>query len=290
MSLVALALDKNRRFPLVVAANRDESFERPTAPLAWWAPSGGGPSVLGGRDLRSGGTWLGLTAEGRLGLLTNLHDSRLTFAEAPSRAEIVPNWLSARDTVDKFWMRTAVAGYNGFNLIAADFRMGECFWMTNSGVYPRRLERGVYGLSGAELDAPSPKVVSLKSKVLQRVEHAVDVDTLVSQLFDALSDRTPAQDDKHPRTGGARDRERQLSSAFVRIPGEAYGTRCSTLIITERVSRYLVTHVLERSFGLLDGQTSLLRSTIRRWPPRHTSQSPTPAIEHAAVAELAEVS
>ncbi len=289
MSLVALALDKNRRFPLVVAANRDEAFERPTAPLSWWAPPGGGPSVLGGRDLCSGGTWLGLTAEGRLGLLTNLRDSRLTFDNAPSRGDIVPNWLSARDTVDKFWMRTAVAGYNGFNLIAADFRMGECFWMTNSGVYPRRLERGVYGMSDAELDAPWPKIASLKSRMLQSVEHAVDVDSLVSELFDALSDRTSAQDDKLPRSGVARDRERQLSSAFVRIRGEAYGTRCSTLIVTERVNRYLVTHVLERSFGLVDEETTLLRSTIRRWPPRHTSQSATPAIAHAAVAEMAEV-
>jgi uncharacterized protein with NRDE domain len=289
MSLVALALDKSRRFPLVVAVNRDESFERPTAPLSWWAPRGGGPSILGGRDLRSGGTWLGLTAEGRLGLLTNLRNSRPAFEDAPSRADIVPNWLSARDAVDKFWMRTAVAGYNGFNLIAADFRTGECFWMTNSGVYPRRLERGIYGLSSAELDAASPKVDSLKNKVLRSVEHAKGADTLVAELFDALSDRTPAQDDRLPRTGASRDRERHLSSAFVRIPGEAYGTRSSTLIVTERVNRYLVTHVLERSFGPVEGETTLLRSTIRRWPPRHTSHSPTPAIENAAVAELAEV-
>ena len=288
MGLVAVALDRSRRFPLVVAANRDEYLERPTASLSWWAPQGGGPSILGGRDLQSGGTWLGLTAEGRLGLLTNLRDSRPTFDDAPSRGQIVPNWLSARDAIDKFWMRSGVTGYNGFNLIAADFRIGECFWLTSSRACPRRLERGIYGLSNAELDAPWPKVVSLKDKVLHSVEHASDVEQLALQLFQALADRTIAQDDKLPRTGIPRDWERQLSAAFIRTPDRHYGTRCSTLIITERVNRYLVTHVLERTFGLAEGDAYTRRSIIRRWPPRHTSHSPSPAIEQAAVTEAAE--
>ena len=289
MCLVAIALDRNRRFPLVVAANRDEHFERPTASLSWWAPHGGGPSILGGRDRQSGGTWLGLTAEGRLGLVTNLRDSRPSFVDAPSRGQIVPNWLSGRDAIDKFWMRSGVTGYNGFNLIAADFRIGECFWLSNSRAYPRRLERGIYGLSNGELDAPWPKVVSLKDKVLHSVEHACDMEQLALQLFQALADRTLAQDDKLPRTGIPQDCERQLSAAFIRIPDRPYGTRCSTLIITERVNRYLVTHVLERTFGLAEGDAHTRRSTIRRWPPRHTSHSPTPAIEPAAVTEAAEV-
>lgn len=287
MCLVAIALDSNRRFPLVVAANRDENFERPTASLAWWTPQGGGPSILGGRDLQSGGTWLGLTAEGRLGLVTNLRNTRPTFDDAPSRGHIVPNWLSARDAIDKFWMRSGVAGYNGFNLIAADFRIGECFWLSSSRAYPRRLERGIYGLSNAQLDTPWPKVVALKDKVLHSVEHAADSEQLALQLFRALADRTIAQDDRLPRTGIPQDRERQLSAAFIRVPDRPYGTRCSTLIITERVDRHLVTHVLERTFGLADGAAYTRRSTIRRWPPRHTSHSPTPAIEDAAVTEAA---
>ncbi len=285
MCLLALALDKNRKFPLVIAANRDEYFARPAEGLSWWTPESGGPAILSGRDLQSGGTWLGLTAQGRLGLLTNVRDARLTFEGAPSRGDIVPNWLSARDTVDKFWMRTAIAGHSGFNLIAADFRIGECFWLSNTGTYPRRLERGIYGLSNAGLDTPWPKVVALKSKVVSSVERATGVDDLASHLFDALADRTVAPDILLPKTGIALERERQLSAAFIEVPDRSYGTRCSTLIITERVNRYLVTHVFERTFGPASANGSLRRSTIRRWPPRHTSHSPVPAIEQAEVAE-----
>ncbi len=285
MCLVALALDKNRKFPLVIAANRDESFDRPTQGLSWWTPESGEPAILGGRDLQSGGTWLGLTAQGRLGLVTNIRDARLKFGDAPSRGQIVPNWLSAQETVDKFWMRTAIAGYDGFNLIAADFRLGECYWLTNSAAYPRRLERGIYGISNAALDTPWPKVVALKSEVLACVERATGVDELASRLFDALSTRTLADDSALPKTGISLDKERELSAAFIQRSDGSYGTRCSTLVITERVNRYLVTHVLERTFGLVASDVSLRRATIRRWPPRYTSNSPIPARELAAVTQ-----
>ena len=285
MCLVAFALDKSRKYPLVVAANRDEYFERPTARLAWWMPADAGPAILGGRDLESGGTWLGLTAQGRLGLLTNLRDSSRTFDEAPSRGHIVPNWLSAREPVDKFWMRTAVSGYNGFNLIAADFRSGECFWVSNSGAYPRRLERGVYGLSNAALDTPWPKVIALKERIISGVESAASVDDLAAHLFKALSDRTVADDSRLPKTGVPHERERQLSPAFIRLPDHSYGTRTSTVLITERVNRHQITHVFERSFSAIDGVALMRRSTIKRWPPRHTSAGPAPSVEHAAVAE-----
>ena len=285
MCLVAFALDRSRKFPLVVAANRDEYFERPTARLAWWTPEQGGPDILGGRDLSSGGTWLGLTTQGRLGLLTNVRDARRTFEDAPSRGQIVPNWLSAREPVDRFWMRTAISGYNGFNLVAADFKSGECFWVSNGGTYPRRLERGVYGLSNAELDTPWPKVLTLKAKLIESLEQSTQVDELAAKLFKALADRTEADGPKLPKTGVPQERERQLSAAFIRIPEQRYGTRTSTLIITERVNRHQITHVFERTFSAIDGVALLRRSMIRRWPPRYTSAGPAPNVEQAAIAE-----
>lgn len=285
MCLVAFALDGSRKFPLVVAANRDEYFERPTARLAWWTPEQGGPDILGGRDLDSGGTWLGLTTQGRLGLLTNVRDARRTFEGAPSRGQIVPNWLSAREPVDRFWMRTAISGYNGFNLVAADFKSGECFWVSNGGTYPRRLERGVYGLSNAELDTPWPKVLTLKAKLIESLEQSTQVDELATKLFKALADRTEADATRLPKTGVPQERERQLSPAFIRIPEQRYGTRTSTLIITERVNRHLITHLFERTFSAIDGVALQRRSMIRRWPPRYTSAGPAPNVEQAAIAE-----
>lgn len=269
MCLVALAIDHNRRFPLVVAANRDEYFRRPAARLAWWTPETGGPAILSGRDLDSGGTWMGLTAEGRLALVTNIRDPGRMDGNAPSRGRIVPDWLSGRERTDRFWMRTALSGYNGFNLVAFDFRQGESFWAANSGNFPMRLERGIHGLSNAALDTPWPKVEALKSRMQQALDVSSSVDTLSMQLFAALADRTEAGDDELPETGVPQEVERRLSAAFIRTPDGGYGTRCSTLIITEKVNRHLVTHVLERTFSPT-GVALLRRSLVKNWPPRYS--------------------
>jgi uncharacterized protein with NRDE domain len=286
MCLVALAIDQNRRFPLVIATNRDEFFKRPAARLAWWTPETGGPAILSGRDLEAGGTWLGLTAEGRLALVTNVRDPGRNDAGAPSRGRIVADWLGATERTDRFWMRTALSGYNGFNLVAADFRRGECFWASNNGSYPMRLERGVHGLSNAQLDTPWPKVEALKSRLHDALDEAESVDQLSSALFAALADRSEAGDAELPDTGVSRDLEKMLSAAFIRSPDMAYGTRCSTLVIAERVNRHLVTHVLERTFSATGGVALLRRATLKNWPPRYTAEeNATPASEQGPVSE-----
>ncbi len=272
MCLVALALDQHRRFPLVIASNRDEFFERPAARLAWWTAGIAGQPILSGRDIDSGGTWLGLTAAGRLALLTNIRDPQRHDPAAPSRGNIVPEWLEATETIDRFWMRTALSGHNGFNLIAADFRQGECFWASNVGVFPARLERGLYGLSNAGLDSPWPKVQALKGRMSRAIAASDSVDALAAQLFEALADRSIAPDETLPATGISLERERMLAPAFILTPDASYGTRCSTLVITERVNRNLVTHVFERSFAPDEGPSLMRTAVLRHWPPRHASK------------------
>jgi uncharacterized protein with NRDE domain len=270
MCLVALAIDQSRRFPLVVASNRDEFFERPTARLAWWSPKPDAPAVLGGRDLESGGTWLGLTAQGRLAMLTNVRNGAPQDVSAPSRGKIVADWLCAREDTGDFWMRTALCGYNGFNLIAADFSRGDCFWASNIQAYPRRLERGLYGLSNGALDAPWPKVEALKAGMREAIDTLAPVEEFAARLFALLGDRSIARDADLPQTGIAIERERQLSPAFIRTPDQAYGTRCSTLVITERAGRVPMTHVFERTFSATGTVALLRRSSLRNWPPRYT--------------------
>jgi uncharacterized protein with NRDE domain len=270
MCLVALAIDQSSRFPLVVAANRDEFFARSTARLAWWSPGGGVPEILSGRDLEAGGTWLGLTALGRLALVTNLRRGQAPDPDAPSRGSIVPLWLRGDLPADRFWMQVALSGYNPFNLIAADFRRGECYWASSEAPSPRRLERGLYGLSNAQLDTPWPKVERLKAQVRDALALATSLDGLAGQLFDALSDRTPVPDPELPQTGVPLELERQLSTAFILTPDLRYGTRSTTLVITERVNKRLVTHVLERSFSAGSKLALLRRSTLSDWPPRYT--------------------
>jgi uncharacterized protein with NRDE domain len=285
MCLVALAIDQSRRFPLVVASNRDEYFKRETARLAWWSARPGEPPILAGRDLDSGGTWMGLTAQGRLAMLTNVRGSRPTETGAPSRGRVVTDWLAGGEETGDFWMRTALSGYNGFNLIAADFLRGECFWASNVGQHPRRLDRGIYGLSNGGLDAPWPKVDALKARMQASMSASTTADDLATRLFDALADRTIAADNALPQTGVPLEWERQLSPAFIRIPDKAYGTRCSTLIITEKIGRQPVTHVYERGFNA-SGEVELTRrSVLKNWPPRYQADDANAPVEPGLVSE-----
>jgi uncharacterized protein with NRDE domain len=284
MCLVALAIDENRRFPLVIATNRDEFFERPAARMGWWTPAEGGPEILAGRDLQAGGTWLGLTASGRLALVTNVRRPQDTDPDAPSRGGIVPHWLRTELRPDQFWMQTSLSGYAPFNLIAADFRRGDCFWASNDHAIPRRIERGIFGLSNAALDTPWPKVTKLKTRLGEALKTADSVDQLSSLLFTALADREAAPDDQLPATGIGRDRERVLSPAFIRTPDNGYGTRCSTIIITEKIKRQLVTHVFERTFTAGPGLALLRRTVLKDWPPRYADRSHT-IVQTTVVAE-----
>jgi uncharacterized protein with NRDE domain len=285
MCLVALAIDQSRRFPLVVASNRDEYFKRPTAGLAWWAPKPGDPAILSGRDLESGGTWMGLTAQGRLALLTNVRGVLPLDAGAPSRGRVVTEWLTGREDTGDFWMRTALSGHNGFNLIAADFRRGECFWASNTDPHPQRLDRGVYGLSNGGLDAPWPKVDALKARLQAALDAARSVDALATQLIAALADRRVAADEALPHTGIPIELERQLSAAFIGTPDQRYGTRCSTLIITEKTARQPITHVYERTFDAAGAVVSLRRALLRNWPPRYVEDDGQTLVAQAVVSE-----
>lgn len=285
MCLIALAIDQSRRFPLVVAANRDEFLARPAARLGWWPASADTPAILAGRDIESGGTWLGLTAQGRLAMLTNVRDPTRIDVAAPSRGQIVPQWLSGREPTDRFWMRTGLMGYNGFNLIAADFKQGECFWASNLIDHPQRLERGLYGLSNASLNTAWPKTVMLKGRLQHALAMAASVDALAGSLFMALADRQFATDADLPATGVPIALERALSAAFIRVPEQQYGTRCSTLVISERVGRTLVTHVMERSYGASGAVALLRQATLKHWPPRYTDDASSAPVEPSAVSD-----
>jgi len=275
MCLVALAIDQAQRFPLVVAANRDEYFKRPTARLAWWSPGDGLPDILSGRDLEAGGTWFGITAAGRMALLTNVREPGRNQPDAPSRGSLVPLWLAGEMSSDRYWPRAVIAGHNGFNLIAADFRMGECFYLSNRGDYPQRLERGLYGLSNAALDTPWPKVDRLKLRLRAALGEADTVGSLCESLFAALADREIPPDEQLPATGVPLAWERLLAPAMIRTPHQAYGTRCSTVMITERTKRRLITHVFERSFSV-DSNLALVRhSVLDDWPPKYAANGST---------------
>ncbi|MBV8034277.1 NRDE family protein [Roseateles sp.] len=266
MCLAALALGAHPRFPLVIAANRDEVFGRPTAPMAWW--TAGGVDLLAGRDLEAGGTWLGLTRAGRLALLTNVREPDRRLDGAPSRGELVVEWLAGRDEAPAFARRLR-PGYNGFNLITADLARGAWHWISNRAPAPVALEPGLHGLSNAALDTPWPKTVGLKAALAQAIGGAADAQQLVAQLMDALADATPAPDAALPDTGVGLIRERLLSPRFVRMPDPGqpalarYGTRCSTVLVREAGGRTLV---VERSVTAAGGWLVPVEHRLAAWP------------------------
>jgi uncharacterized protein with NRDE domain len=246
MCLAAFALNAHPRFPLVIAANRDEFFARAAAPMAWWADR---PDVLAGRDLSAGGTWFGLTRSGRLALLTNVREPGRNDPAAPSRGALVLDWLASRETAPAFAQRL-VTGYNGFNLITADLTRDAWHWLSNRAPVPVALGPGIHALSNAALDTPWPKTLGLRAAMADSLAQAADADDLAARLLAALADPTPAADAELPDTGVGLARERLLSPRFIRMPDPAqpelavYGTRCSTVLIRDAVGS---TRVIERS-------------------------------------------
>jgi uncharacterized protein with NRDE domain len=220
MCLAVVALHAHPRYRLVVAANRDEYHARAAAPAAWW-PQG----FLAGRDLAAGGTWFGVTRDGRWSLVTNVREPQRHDPAAPSRGALVPGLLThpqAPLAVLAGVVANTVA-YNGFNLLAGEDAVAA--WASNRAASVQMLKGGIHGLSNALLDVPWPKLARTCAAVAQwAASRANDF----APLWSALADRRIAADAELPRTGVTLEWERQLSAPF--IVSERYGTRCSTIL------------------------------------------------------------
>ena len=240
MCLIAFAIDASQRWPLVIAANRDEFFSRPTLPLARWKTASG-QEIISGRDLRGGGTWLGMTPGGRVAFVTNVRQAQTQTAPR-SRGELVTRWLEAIGDASTFvaTLDKHSGAYGGFNLVLGDLRQNAWTWVTNksivtlSGWHVQGLLPGVYGLSNAALDTRWPKTMALKqvlSMALANQESKFNPKALQATLWTALSNRKRAPLANLPATGVSLALEEALSSAFVEFAEHAYGTRCSSVLL-----------------------------------------------------------
>lgn len=234
---------------MIFAANRDEFHDRPTAPAEFW---GEHPRLLAGKDLRAGGTWMGITKSGRFAAITNYRDMSSIKNEAPSRGEIVTAFLLGGDNPEAFLgaLRAKARLYNGFNLVVGDT---DSFWYySNMNDHPVKLEPGIYGLSNHLLDTVWPKV--RKAKESLEAILSSDNTPLVENLFTLLADRTVAPDDQLPDTGIGTTWERLLSPVFISSP--TYGTRSSTVVTVDRRGEV---RFVERTWtieGELDGEAA----------------------------------
>jgi uncharacterized protein with NRDE domain len=229
---------------LTLAANRDEFFHRETEPLHWWKNA---PGVLAGRDLTGGGTWLGVTRDGRFAALTNYRGPEEMRPNAPTRGTLVSDFLSGEPVAPMVYL-DAVAReghlYNGFNLIVGDFTRRELAWYGNrADAPPSLLDAGIHGLSNSLLDTPWPKLVAQR-EALRDLVH-VDERPSLDQLIETMRNPQLADDHLLPSTGLSLERERVLSAAF--IEAEGYGTRSTTALRVAAVDGELTLQIKELS-------------------------------------------
>ncbi|MFL9898391.1 NRDE family protein [Paraburkholderia fungorum] len=235
-----------------LAANRDEFFRRTAEPISWWHDT---PTVLAGRDLVGGGTWLGMSRDGRFAALTNYRAPHEMRADAPTRGTLVSDWLSGttngsvngtHETPLDYLQHVARTGdiYNGFNLLVGDWTRRELAWYCNrSNAAPMLLAPGTHGISNAVLDTAWPKLVNKRAELGATLTR--DAMPPLERLIDLMRDPRLARDDELPSTGIPLERERVLSAAFIETP--EYGTRGTTALRVVSHGEVISVAVAERS-------------------------------------------
>ncbi len=225
MCLLLISYNNHPKYKLITAANRDEFYKRPAQPAHFW----GDNNILAGKDLKAGGTWLGITKTGRFAAVTNYRDKIELKPIAPSRGDLVAAFLDSKLTPDKFAADiTGTADrYNGYNLIFAD--ESSLNYFSNKTKKHIVLTPGIYGLSNHLLDTPWPKVEKSKKSFTEILNNE---NITPDDLFEILSDTTVPPDELLPDTGVSLEIERAVSPVFVSTP--LYGTRSSTVIFIDQ--------------------------------------------------------
>jgi uncharacterized protein with NRDE domain len=231
MCLILLSYRMHKKYPFILAANRDEFYERPSAPVSVWNDF---PDVIAGKDLKSGGTWLGITKKGRLAAITNYRDPESFKEDSPSRGWVVRDFLCGREDPHAYIEQIVAKQdrYNGFSMIMGD--PSRLFSFSNRG-YRQELSPGMYGLSNRLLNTPWPKTERGKN-ALESLLSQTD-NPLPEDIFYILSDRSRPDDCELPDTGVGLEWERLLSSIF--ITGSIYGTRSSSVIMIDKRDRVM---------------------------------------------------
>ncbi len=236
MCLILFAYEKHPDHRLILAANRDEFYDRPTAALTYWQDH---PGILAGRDLKSMGTWMGINRTGKFAAITNYREPGRQILDAPSRGHLVSDYLIGDLPPSEYLeqLRQKAHYYNGFNLLVGNTR--SLFYYSNRRDGILRLDPGVYGLSNRLLDTRWPKVHLGKSRLSALIESNTDLPR--ETILSLLQNQKRPPDHQLPDTGVGIEWERTLSPLFISSPN--YGTRCSTLLTIDRRQRVRMTEI-----------------------------------------------
>ncbi len=228
MCLVAFALNQHPDYPLILVANRDEFFERPTQNLHWWHDH---PRILGGRDLEAGGSWLAVNQSGRWAAVTNFRNPDLPRGQC-SRGQLVLDCLTSKLPLKGWFESLAIRSelYSGFNFMAGDVNENSCYYFSNQERSIHSLTPGTYALSNGFFSEDWPKMKKLREQLSQAVlAQTLHSEQLLLLLTQPL--RFPSND--LPKTGIKKTLEQKLASPFIKsflLNGETYGTRSSAIM------------------------------------------------------------
>ncbi|MHA6251576.1 NRDE family protein [Oceanobacillus sp. CAU 1775] len=226
MCLINFHLQKHPKYKLVIAANRDEFYGRPTDKAHFWPDAS---ELLAGRDLLQKGTWLGVTKTGRFAALTNIRDLSLEGKDKKSRGGIVSGFLnqsvSPVDYLEE--IRKNKDSYAGFNILVGDSE--KLFHYNNLYNVISEVTPGTHSLSNDTLNTPWPKVVKGKTNLNHYVTNEENLDP--NKLFEILENAEQAPDSDLPDTGIGAELERSLSASFIKTP--EYGTRSATVLLID---------------------------------------------------------
>ena len=239
MCLITFAYKKHPTYKLIVAANRDEFYNRPTRSAQFWIEEKK-PSILAGKDLKAGGTWMGISKNGKWAALTNYRDPNWKLKRPTSRGEIALNFLVSNDSTQQYLQKLERKAhtYLGFNVVLGDKK--HIFHFSNYDKTPTKIKAGIYGLSNALLDTLWPKLERVKLSLTNAIQNKELNQDL---FFSFLGDDTQALDHQLPKTGIPKLWEKALSPPF--ITTKTYGTMCSTLLLIDYIGTI---HFTERRF------------------------------------------
>lgn len=262
MCTIVIGFQQHPEYPLIVAANRDEFYDRPTEKASFWKEH---PQLLAGRDLQSGGTWLGVNKSGRFSALTNYRNMQSIRQNAPSRGHLVlstllqPNQDQSTNNLKE--IASKAFNYNGFNLVTGTIH--QLHYYSNIENQIRLLKPGIYVLSNELLNSPWPKAERARQRFTELItQNQIDDPS----LFSMMADKETFPLEKLPKTGLSEEMEVRLSSTFIHSDG--YGTRNTTILKTSQsgqihFAEQLYTDGAAREMNIYKFSTTISRSLER---------------------------
>jgi uncharacterized protein with NRDE domain len=231
MCLVAISWKNHPKYPLIISANRDEFFDRPTLEIHQWESG-----IVAGKDLRGGGTWMGFHPEGKWALLTNYRDFTRPQRGEISRGKLVQNFLEGEENPERYLegIYKNKDRYEGFNLLVSD---GEkLFYLSNFKEEIEEIQPGIHGLSNGLINDPWPKVELAKAQLGQVIAEEISEE----KLLNILKSTETFPIDILPKTGALEPMEIGLSAQLIRLPPK-YGTVSASAVLRDYKGRITIT-------------------------------------------------